>query len=131
MKAFFKFTGYIIVKWILFYTYQFVEGGDAWSFNKANWEGLFLTGFMLLGLPLLEVIVLFFPTQLALHKKRWLATLLLFGVFGLEFFIGWFVTNQYVEIWMIVKIALSIGLFLLLYRKQFKNIYSINDIKKY
>jgi|GEM_PF-1696685 len=118
MKAFSKFIGYIILKWVLFYVYQFVEGGDSWSFEKTNGEGLFLAAFMLLGLPLLEIAILFFPMQLALRTKGWKTILLLLAVFGLEFLLGWYATNQHLEVWMIVKIVLSLGLFLLFYRKQ-------------
>ncbi|MBB5648913.1 hypothetical protein [Pedobacter cryoconitis] len=118
MTAFSKFAGYILLKWTLFYIYQFTEGSTRWSFNKVNGEGLFLAAFMLLALPLIELVILFFPLQLALKQKGWIAMLLLIATFGLEFIIGWFATNQHFEIWMAVKIGLSILLFLFMYRKQ-------------
>lgn len=120
MKAFPKFAGYILLKWTLFYFYQFTEGNAKWSFDKVNGEGLFLAAFMLLALPLLELFILYFPLQLALKQKGWITILLLIATFGLEFIIGWFTTNQHFEIWMVVKIVLSAGLFWLMYRKKLK-----------
>ncbi|WP_108555379.1 hypothetical protein [Pedobacter sp. HMWF019] len=73
---------------------------------------------MLLALPLIELFVLFFPLQFALKQKGWMTISVLTAVFGLEFIIGWIAANQYLEAWMIVKIALGIGLFWLMYRKQ-------------
>ena len=118
MKAFIKFGGYIIVKWIVFYTYQFLEGSSKWDFGKANGEGLFLAAFMLLALPLLEIVLLFLPVRLSFQQSGWIRLLLLTFVFCLEFGLGWYATNQNLEIWMVVKIVLSILLFLLFYRKQ-------------
>lgn len=120
MTAFSKFAGYILLKWTLFYIYQFTGSDTKWEWNKANDEGLFLAAFMLLALPLIELAVLFFPLLLALRQKGWIAILLLIVTFGLEFIIGWAATNQRFETWMVVKIALSIGLFLLMYKKQLK-----------
>ncbi|MDB5143490.1 MAG: hypothetical protein JWQ66_2203 [Mucilaginibacter sp.] len=118
MKAFSRFAGYIGLKWSLFYIYQFTEGNTKWDFDKVNGEGLFLSIFMLLILPLLEIVILFFPFYLALKQKGWIAILILILAFGLEFLIGWYATNQHFEIWMAVKIILSVGLFGLIYRKQ-------------
>lgn len=115
-----KFAGYILLKWVLFYAYQFIEGNPKWNFEKANGEGLFLAAFMLLALPLVELVVLYYPFQLALKQKGWIAILLLIVTFGLEFIIGWYATNQYLEVWMIVKIVLSAVLFGLMYRKQLR-----------
>jgi hypothetical protein len=116
--AFPKFAGYIALKWILFYIYQFVTGTTKWSFDKVNGEGLFLAAFMLLILPLIELVVLFFPIKWALKQSSWLTILILIITFGLEFLIGWYATNQHFETWMMVKIVLSVILFLLFYRKQ-------------
>jgi hypothetical protein len=118
MKALSKFAGYIALKWVFFYIYQFTTGGTKWSFDKVNGEGLFLTVFMLLILPLVEIVVLFFPFQFALKQRGWLAILILIAAFGLEFLIEWCTTNQHFAVWMAVKIALSAVLFGLMYRKQ-------------
>lgn len=118
MKAFPKFTGYILLKWALFYLYQFIEGSTKWSFNKANSEGVFLAVFMLIALPLVELVILFYPLQLALRTKGLNTILLLIASFSLEFAIGWFITNQHFAVWMVVKIILSMLLFGLMYRKQ-------------
>lgn len=118
MTAFSKFAGYILLKWTLFYIYQFTGSHTQWSWNKVNGEGLFLAAFMLLALPLVELFILFFPLQLALKQKGWKVISLLIATFGLEFITGWVATNQRFETWMIVKIVLSVGLFWLMYRKQ-------------
>lgn len=118
MKAFVKFVGYIAVKWTLFYVYQFLEGSSKWDFGKANGEGLFLAAFMLLSLPLIEVVLLFFSIRLSLHQSGWTRFLILICVFCLEFALGWYATSQSFEVWMVVKIVLSVFLFLLFYRKQ-------------
>lgn len=120
MKGIKLFVLYIAIKWILFYVYQFTSSNPNWSFEKANGEGVFLAAFMLLILPLVEVVVLFFPFQWALKQRSWLMILFLIMIFGLEFFIGWFATNQHFEIWMFVKLLLSISLFLFVYREQIK-----------
>lgn len=113
-----KFAGYILLKWVLFYAYQFIEGSPKWNFDKANGEGLFLAAFMLLALPLVELVVLYYPFKLALRQKGWITILLLIATFCLEFIIGWYVTNQRLEVWMIVKIVLSVVLFAFMYRKR-------------
>ena len=118
MTAFSKFSGYILLKWTLFYIYQFVGNHTKWNWDKVNGEGLFLAAFMLLALPLIELFVLFFPLQFALKQKGWMTISVLTAVFGLEFIMGWIAANQHLEAWMIVKIALGIGLFWLMYRKQ-------------
>ena len=118
MKAFPKFAGYIALKWIFFYICQFTTGGTKWSFDKVNGEGLFLAAFMLLILPLVEMVVLFFPFQFALKQRGWLTILILIVTFGLEFLIGWYATNQHFAVWMMIKIALSAVLFGIMYRKQ-------------
>ena len=118
MTAFPKFAGYILLKWTLFYTFQFTGSDTKWNWNKANGEGLFLAAFMLLALSLIELVVLFFPLQLALRQRGWMLISLLIAIFGLEFIIGWIATNQRLEVWMAVKIVLSVSLFWLMYRKQ-------------
>ncbi|MEN5231891.1 hypothetical protein [Sphingobacterium faecium] len=118
MRAFVKFVGYIIMKWIAFYTYQFLEGTSKWDFGKANREGLFLATFMLLALSLLEVVLFFLPVRLSFQQSGWIKLLILTFVFCLEFGLGWYTTNQNLEVWMVVKMVLSILLFLVFYRKQ-------------
>jgi len=118
MKALPKFIGYIVLKWVLFYIYQFTEGNTKWSFYKVNGEGLFLAAFMLLILPLAEIAILFFPFHFALKQNGKLTVLILIVAFGLEFLLGWYAINQHFETWMAVKIILSAGLFWLMYRKR-------------
>lgn len=118
MRAFVKFGGYIAVKWAVFYTYQFLEGNSKWDFRKANGEGLFLAAFMLLALPLLEIVLFFLPVRLSFQQSGWIRLFILTFVFCLEFVLGWYATNQNLEAWMVVKIVLGILLFLLFYRKQ-------------
>lgn len=120
MKVFPKFAGYILLKWALFYLYQFIES-TKWSFDKINSEGVFLAVFMLIALPLMELVILFYPLQLALRTKGLHTILLLIASFSLEFAIGWFITNQHFAIWMAVKIIISMFLFGLMYRKQSTN----------
>ncbi len=118
-RLFLKFAGYILLKWALFYAYQFV-GSDSkwdWSGKSTNKEGVLLAAFMLLTLPFLEIIVLFFPFQWALKQKGLPAIIILMLSFTAEFIIGWYATNQHFETWMSVKIALSILLFYIMYRK--------------
>lgn len=121
MKASPKFTGYILLKWALFYLYQFVEGSTKWSLDNNNSEGIFLAVFMLIALPLVELVILFYPLQLALRTKGSMAILLLIASFSLEFILGWFATNQHFAVWMAAKIILSMLLFGLMYRKQLTN----------
>lgn len=120
MKAFTKFAGYILLKWLLFYIYQIIERGkyETWWDKATNTEGLFLAAFMLSALPIAELLILIIPFQFALKQKGWLATAILVFAFAIEFTIGWYATNQNLELWMIAKIALSIGLFCGLYRQQ-------------
>ena len=124
IRIFLKFAWYIILKWIIFYIYQFIESviesgnqGKWWG-HATNKEGLLLAAFMLFALPLVEIIVLIFPLQFALKQNGWTAIIILILSFGLEFIIGWYATNQHFEVWMIVKIIVSAGLFYLFYRKQ-------------
>lgn len=119
-KAFLRFLGYISIKWILFYIYQFIESSSRskWGNDSTNMDGILLAIFMLGVLPLIETVLLFFPLQLALGKKGLPAILILIFSFALEFFIGWYITNEHFEVWMVVKIFLSVVLFYLIYRKQ-------------
>jgi hypothetical protein len=119
MKAFLKFTGYILLKWLCFYIYQVVESKRDWDWNRMqSREDIFYTAWMLLALPILEILILVLPFQLALKQRGWLVIAILLLAFVLEFIIGWFATNQRLEVWMIVKIILSMALFFLMYRKQ-------------
>lgn len=118
-KTFFKFAGFIFLKWILFYAYQIIESGEKWDWSRVKTnEDIYFTAWMLLALPILELIILIVPFQLALKQKGNLTILILLLAFFLEFAIGWFATNQNLETWMIVKIVISTVLFILLYRKQ-------------
>jgi hypothetical protein len=120
-KSFLKFTLYIIIKWLVFYTYQFIEKNEKWTWERPEGkDGLFLAAFMLLGLPILELILLFLPFHFALKQKGWLLLLLLAIIFISEFFIGFYLTNQNIELWMIIKIIISILIFGLMYREQLK-----------
>lgn len=113
-----KFIGYILLKWVLFYSYQLIESKTEWTWNRPEGnEGLFLAAFMLLSLPILEIILLFFPFYFAIRNRGWLQVILLVIIFSIEFFVGWYTTNQKIEVWMIVKIALSIVLLLTLFKK--------------
>lgn len=111
--------GYILLKWIIFYIYQLTGSDVKWNWNKANGEGIFLTAFMLLALPIIELVILFYPLQLALMQKGWILISLLIAIFGLEFIIGSIATNQQFEVWMVIKIVLSVSLFWVMYRKKF------------
>ncbi len=117
VNTFLRFTGYILLKWICFYIYQFAGSSVKWN-QTTNYEGRILGAFMLLALPILEIIVLIFPFHLAMKQKGWVTILILILTFTLEFLIGWYATNQHLEVWMGVKIILSVLLFYFLYRKQ-------------
>jgi hypothetical protein len=118
MTTFLKFAGYILLKWTLFYIYQFAGSDIKMNWNKANGEGILLTAFMLLALPIIELVILFYPLQLALRQKGWILISLLIAIFGLELIIGWIATNQQFEVWMAIKIVLSVSLFWVMYRKK-------------
>ncbi len=124
-KAFLKFLGYISFKWVCFYVYQIAQSNKDWDWGRVKTkEDVYYTAWMLLALPVLELMILIFPFLLALKQKGELAVLILFIAFTLEFIIGWYATNQHLEVWMIVKIVLSMSLFFILYRNQLKpNIY--------
>jgi uncharacterized protein YggT (Ycf19 family) len=118
LKIFLKFAGYILLKWIIFYIYELaVSSNFRWS-NETNYEGIMLTAIMLLAEPILEIIVLILPIHFALKQNGWTMISILVFVFLIEFVIGWYATNQKIEVWMIVKMILSIGLFYYLYRKE-------------
>lgn len=120
IRLFLKFTGYILLKWFFFYAYQLIEGGSMgdWWGKSTNKEGILLAFFMLFALPVLEIIILFFPIHFALRQKGWFAIIVLLVSFSLEFLIGFYATNQHLETWMIIKIFLSISIFYIIYRKQ-------------
>jgi len=121
-KAFTKFLGYISLKWICFYVYQFLEpyATSDWhlSWQLPNIKGVFLAVLMILFLPFLELIVLAWPFELALRQRGWRTVIILILAFIVEFFLNWSFTNQQIETWMIVKIIGSIILYLFLYRRQ-------------
>lgn len=114
----FRYIFYIIVKWICFYLYQYLESGHNWNWEKIKTkEDLYYTIWMLIALPITEMIILALPIYLALRQRGWFMFSILSLTFVLEFMIGWYATNQQFSIWMIVKILMSISLFLLFYRK--------------
>ena len=61
IKEIIKFIGYILIKWLLFYIYQFIERGNFHGWGQStNFEGKILTLIMLLGLPFIEIVIFFF-----------------------------------------------------------------------
>ena len=107
------------LKWVCFYLYQYLESGSGWKWKRVETkEDVYYTAWILLVLPLLEMLLLALPIHLAIRQKGWLMITILVLTFALEFLIGWYATNQQLSIWMIVKIILSVGLFWLFYRKQ-------------
>lgn len=119
MGAVFRYLGYMGVKWLIFYAYQYFESGKSWTWDKMETkEDVYYTAWMLLILPVVEILLLALPIQLAIRQKGWLMIALLVLTFVLEFAIGWYATNQQLSTWMIVKVFLSIALFWLFYRKQ-------------
>lgn len=121
MGAILKFSGYIALKWVLFWVYQIFESSENlnWDWSKVNnMDSAIYTFGMLLALPILEIIILCGPFYLALKQKGWIMILVLVLMFVLEFAIGWYATNQQLSTWMIVKILLSVGLFWLFYGKR-------------
>lgn len=112
-----KFVGYILLKWFCFYIYQFAESRFKWN-SKLDKDGYILAVVMLFTLPLLEIIVLIFPINFALKQKGWIMISILVLAFLIEFLMSWYLTNQKIEVWMVVKMILSIGLFSYLYRKE-------------
>jgi hypothetical protein len=122
IETFLKFVGYILLKWLCFYIYEFAES-DFKLNPKANNDGYILAAVMLFTLPLLEIIVLVLPINFALKQKGWIMISILIFAFLIEFIMGWYATNQKFEVWMFVKIILSIGLFYYLYRKELMSQY--------
>ena len=116
IKGILKFLGYVSLKWLCFYTYLLLNSKSKWNWNQVQTkEDIFYTVWMLLALPIAEIAILLFPFQLALRfRGLWLLVILVF-IFILEFTIGWYATNRHLELWMIIKITLSIVLFLLVY----------------
>jgi hypothetical protein len=115
-KVSFKFVGYILFKWLCFYAYQLTLSHVNWK--TPNLEGFFLATFMVLAWPILEIIVLWIPFHLAFKQKGITQILILLSAFILEFVLGWYITNQKFETWMLMKLFLSVGIFTLIYRKQ-------------
>jgi hypothetical protein len=113
-----KFLVYLLLKWSIFYIYQFSGTQTIWNWKHTNSEGVLLAALMLLAMPLTELVLFFFPVLLALRQKSWIMLLILIQVLGLEFLMGWLFTNQQLALWMVVKILLSAGLFVLIFRKQ-------------
>lgn len=114
-----KFIAYILVQYILIYGYYFVVKKINWHWqNIKNEEDIIFTAWIFLSLPLIEIIILIFPMLMALKKEGVTRYLILIFCFVVEFFICWFMTNEKVETWMIVKIVLSVVLFFLFFRKQ-------------
>jgi hypothetical protein len=121
IRIFLKFSGYILIKWVGFFLYQFIESGNSWDWGKVNSrEGFLYTAWMLLALPVLEIFILIFPFQLALRQKGRIVLFILLLTFLFEFAIGWYATNQRFATWMIIKLFFSMVLFYFFYKKQIK-----------
>lgn len=119
MGVLLRYLGYMTTKWISFYLYQYMESGGSWKWEKVETkEDIYYTAWMLLVLPIVEMFILALPLHLAIRQKGWIMIVVLALTFALEFAIGWYATNQQFSVWMIVKIALSIGLFYVFYRRQ-------------
>ena len=119
MRAFLRYFGYLMSKWTVFYIYQYIEADSKWDWSKVKtFEDVFYTSWMLLAMPLLELLILAFPIYFALKQKGKNLIFMLIGVFVLEFTLGWFLTNEQFSSWMVVKILLSIALFTLFYRNK-------------
>ncbi|MBB5282951.1 hypothetical protein HNQ92_001077 [Rhabdobacter roseus] len=118
-RIFSKFSGYILIKWVCFYLYQFLESRNSWNWEKVNSrEDALFTAWMLLALPILEILILIFPFQLALKQKGIIALFILLLTFSFEFAIGWYATNQRFATWMIIKLFFSVALFYIFYKKE-------------
>lgn len=119
VKSFIKFSGYIFLKWVCFYSYVFIANKTLLKWDqKTSFEGVILLIGMLFIIPLLELLILFLPFNLFMKQKGWKTLFVLALAFSLEFLLTWSTTNQQIAIWMVVKIAISIILYLLLYQKQ-------------
>ena len=110
MGALFRYLGYMATKWVCFYLYQYLGSGSSWKWDKVETkEDIYYTTWMLLALPVVEMLLLALPIHLAIRQKGWLMIAILVFTFALEFAIGWYATNQQLSTWMIVKIVLSVG----------------------
>jgi hypothetical protein len=119
MAAILKFVGYILLKWLCFFIYQYAESQKKWDLeNLHKKEDVLYTLWMFLSLPVIEIIIFALPFQLALKQKGISLIIILILCFVLEFAVSWYATNQQFAIWMLVKIILSIGFFYLFYRRQ-------------
>lgn len=118
MGALLRYLGYMAAKWVLFYLYQYLESDGSWKWERVETkEDVYYTAWMLLILPVVEIFLLALPIHLAIRQKGWLMVAIVILTFALEFAFGWYATNQQLSIWMVVKIALSVGLFYLFYRR--------------
>lgn len=105
-------------KWVCFYFYLYLGSLNSWKWDRVETkEDTYYTIWMLLALPMIEILILTLPIHLAIRQKGWLMIAILVGTFALEFAFGWYATNQQFSMWMIVKIIFSIGIFWLFYRK--------------
>ncbi|TAN16697.1 MAG: hypothetical protein EPN37_07930 [Chitinophagaceae bacterium] len=118
-KIILKFIAYIFSQYIILFTYFFLISDGNWHWgNLGNKQDIFFAIWMLFSLPVIEIILLIVPTIIALRKQGIKRLYILFLAFVLEFFICWFMTNQEIETWMIVKSTLSVILFIVFFRKQ-------------
>ena len=121
MKYFITFCIYILLKYTLLFGYDFIFGDASWDWNNLKTgEDWFYIGWMFFVLPLLEILVLYFPFRIALKQSGSSLYIGLAIVFIVEFFISWVITSQRVEGWMIAKIVLSIILFMIMFRGQLR-----------
>lgn len=117
IKTMLKFSCYILLKWLCLYTYLLADSESKWDWDKVKTkEDAFYTAWMLFALPIVELLVLFLPFLLALRSEGLKSIVAFSCVFILEFVVGWYATNQHIELWMIIKITFSIVLFLIVYR---------------
>ncbi len=114
-----KFVGYIILKWVCIYTFEYFDSSIKWN-QEINHEGWLLAAFMLLAMPLLEIILLTIPFHWALKHKGGILIAILLSTFALEFAIGYYMTTQRFATWIIIKLFFSVALFYLFYKKQIK-----------
>jgi hypothetical protein len=107
---------YVLLKWTCFFLYELTMSKVSWQ--TPNIEGVLWAIFIIFPWFILELIILWHPFHFALKQKGIRQLLILLVAFLLEFVIGWCLTNQKFETWMLVKLIFSSGLFILIYRRQ-------------
>ena len=120
MKYVIKFSACIFLKYLVLYAYLFIRIIDFDLSRVKTPEDFFYTLWMLLFLPLVEILVLILPFRFALNQHGIVLIISLTLFWVLEFLLGWTMTSQSLESWMGIKIVLSILLLFLFYGKQIK-----------